>query len=157
MRDFITNIIRGFGWGLGFSLAFVLLIWTHQTFIGNPPQKVEYSWPDDEVSNSEDLSPEELEDLRITINSVRMVEGKIIVSGKIVSKIERDAFWVEIETKVHLNGEVIEICKPDSRTRINVGSELEFLTFCASKWNEIKLEDVQVETSIAKASGYKNS
>lgn len=152
MRNFITTIIRGFGWGLGFSIAFLLSISFYQTYFENPPQKVKHTWPDDEFSKSEKLSPKELEGLLVTVSNTRMIEGKIIVSGTIENKIERDAYWVEVVTKVSNNGEIIEICKSENRGRINVGSKLEFLTFCDSKWNTITLEDVQIETIVARAS-----
>jgi len=157
MRNFLATIFRGFGWGLGFSVALLFLMWAYTSFIEQPSQKVEHVWPDDEFSNTERIDSNELQKLSVEINENYMVEGKIIVSGQVINRNDRDIFWLNIKTTVFLDEKVIEVCISEDKPRIKPENEIEFITFCESKWTELKLEDLRIETTIEKANAYKNT
>ena len=157
MRNFLATIFRGFGWGLGFSAAFLFLMWVYTSFTEQPSHKVEHIWPDDGFSNTEPIDSNELQKLGVEINENYMVEGKIIVSGKIINRNDRDVFWVNIKTTVFLGEKVIEVCISEDKPKIKPENEIGFITFCESKWIELKLEDLRIETTIEKANAYKNT
>ena len=155
--NFVKTILTGFCWGLGFGIALTSTFWVYGTYVDTPAQIVEHTYPDDDYDNIESLKKEELENLNVSITDKYMVEGKIIISGTVINRNDRDVFWIEIKTNVLLEDKIIEICVIEDRHKVESNKEIEFISFCGTKWNELNFDNLRIETEIEKASAYKNT
>jgi len=56
-----------------------------------------------------------------------------------------------------LEDKIIEICVIEDRHKVESNKEIEFISFCGTKWNELNFDNLRIETEIEKASAYKNT
>jgi len=152
--NILNSLIKGLAWGFGFTIALLSSIWIFETYIGFAPRQVEYSWPNSK-NDPESLDEDEIKNIDINIDQIDMAEGKVIVAGNVINNNDREIFWLKIDFNVFEEDRLIERCEADNDFRVAAKENAEFYVFCASKWNEIELEDIRVKAIPKGASAYK--
>lgn len=141
--EFLKSIAKGFGWGLGFTAAVLLVavfVAPHvPTEQGRELRKV--------INNS--LKAEELELIPIIEKKLTVKDGRIAIVGTLRNDNNFSIRQVQIGATILESGTPIEKCGGQADTSLSPSSVVSFVVLCEKQWSEISLKTVEAKLAVS--------
>lgn len=142
---FLESMARGFGWGLGFGIAILLIGLVYQHLYVSDTEKAAQAViekVDRKNNDPRDLTPEESMQVKATISDIDIFDGKIVMRGVIENGTELRIKRASISIPVHNKQFLIERCVGILDGPLEPRSSGTISSICRETWKDIEITDL---------------
>lgn len=149
--QFVNGLIKGFGWGIGLGLGFLISSIGYQLYQDSRAEgfanRIEEAFPQDVV-----VADIDVQKLKASVLKNAVMGGTILVAGEVSNVLSRPLKFASVQAAVIYDEIVIEKCHGATSEVILPGKRAPISVICQKDWSSLDADEIEIQLTVSNAS-----